>query len=74
MAEDKFFNARVSYDADYDPRFAPRFAELATFMRAPYRPDLQDSTSESAASPTMAARPTAPARGKDRARCAIFPR
>jgi guanidinopropionase len=42
MAEDKFFNAGVSYDADYDPRFAPRFAELATFMRAPYRPDLAD--------------------------------
>ena len=40
MAEDKFFNERVSYDADYDPRFAPRFAEIATFMRAPYRPDL----------------------------------
>ena len=42
MAEDKFFNERVSYDADYDPRFAPRFAEIAKFMRAPYRPDLQD--------------------------------
>src|SRR5579863_5346163 len=42
MAEDKFFNERVSYDADFDPRFAPRFAELATFMRAPYRPDLSD--------------------------------
>ena len=40
MAEDKFFNERVSYGPDYDPRFAPRFAELATFMRAPYRPDL----------------------------------
>ena len=40
MVEDKFFNARVSYDADYNERFAPRFAELATFMRAPYRPDL----------------------------------
>src|SRR5579863_2609243 len=42
MAEDKFFNERVSYDADFDPRFAPRFAELATFMRAPYKPDLKD--------------------------------
>jgi guanidinopropionase len=41
LAEDKFFNARVSYDEDYDPRFAPRFAELATFMRAPYQPDLK---------------------------------
>jgi len=40
LAEDKFFNERVSYGPDYDPRFAPRFAELATFMRAPYRPDL----------------------------------
>ena len=40
MAEDKFFNERVSYGPDYDPRFAPRFAELATFMRAPYKPDL----------------------------------
>ena len=27
---------------DYDPRFAPRFAEIATFMRAPYQPDLAD--------------------------------
>src|SRR5271156_3235007 len=33
----KFFNERVSYDADYDPRFAPRFAEIATFIRAPHR-------------------------------------
>src|SRR5271167_1225201 len=41
MGEDKFFNARASYDADFYPRFAPRFAELATFMRAPYRPDLE---------------------------------
>ena len=41
MAEDKFFNDRVSYGPDYDPRFAPRFAEIATFMRAPYKPDLQ---------------------------------
>ncbi len=40
LTEDKFFNASVSYDDDYDPRFAPRFAELATFMRAPYKPDL----------------------------------
>jgi len=42
VADDKFFNERVSYDADYDPRFAPRFAEIATFMRAPYKPDLAD--------------------------------
>ena len=41
MAEDKFFNERVSYGPDYDPRFAPRFAEIATFMRTPYRPDLE---------------------------------
>jgi guanidinopropionase len=38
--QDKFFNERVSYDADYDPRFAPRFAEIATFMRAPHQLDL----------------------------------
>ena len=40
MGQDKFFNERVSYGPDYDPRFAPRFAELATFMRVPYKPDL----------------------------------
>jgi guanidinopropionase len=37
---DKFFNDRVTYDDSYDPRFAPRFAEIATFMRAPYVPSL----------------------------------
>jgi guanidinopropionase len=38
----KFFNDRVAYDDSYDPRFAPRFAEIATFMRAPYAPSLAD--------------------------------
>jgi len=33
----KFFNERVTYDSDFDPRFAPRFAEIATFMRAPHQ-------------------------------------
>jgi guanidinopropionase len=36
----KFFNDKVSYDSDFDPRFAPRFAEIATFLRAPHRLDL----------------------------------
>jgi guanidinopropionase len=40
LNQDKFFNERVSYDADFDPRFAPRFAEIATFMRAPHQLDL----------------------------------
>ena len=35
--ENKFYNDRVSYDADYDPRFAPRFAEIATFLRAKHQ-------------------------------------
>jgi len=39
--EDKFYNDRVSYDADYDPRFAPRFAEIATFMRARHQLSLE---------------------------------
>jgi guanidinopropionase len=38
----KFFNDKVSYDESFDPRYAPRYAEIATFMRAPYRPDLVD--------------------------------
>jgi guanidinopropionase len=37
----KFFNDKVSYDSDFDPRFAPRFAEIATFLRAPHRLDLE---------------------------------
>jgi guanidinopropionase len=36
----KFFNDGVAYDESYDPRFAPRFAEIPTFMRAPYVPSL----------------------------------
>lgn len=41
MTSDKFLNTRVSYDADYDPRFAPRFAEIATFLRAPHQLELE---------------------------------
>jgi guanidinopropionase len=40
VANDKFFNDKVSYGADFDPRFAPRFAEIATFLRAPHQLDL----------------------------------
>lgn len=40
MTGNKYFNDRVSYDGDYDPRFAPRFAEIATFLRAPHQLDL----------------------------------
>jgi guanidinopropionase len=36
----KFFNDKPSYDGDFDPRFAPRFAEIATFLRAPHQLDL----------------------------------
>ena len=39
--ENKFYNDRVSYDSDYDPRFAPRFAEIATFLRAPHQLSLE---------------------------------
>jgi guanidinopropionase len=39
--EDKFYNDRVSYDSDYDPRFGPRFAEIATFMRARHQLSLE---------------------------------
>jgi guanidinopropionase len=35
----KFFNDAVSYDANFNPRFAPRFAEIATFFRCPYTLD-----------------------------------
>jgi guanidinopropionase len=35
------FNERAAYDDSYDPRLAPRYAEIATFMRAPLRIDLQ---------------------------------
>jgi guanidinopropionase len=37
----KFFNDTVRYDEGFDPRYAPRYAEIATFMRSPYRPDLR---------------------------------
>jgi guanidinopropionase len=36
----RFFNEGARYDDTYDPRLAPRFAEIATFMRAPYVPHL----------------------------------
>jgi guanidinopropionase len=39
--ENKFYNDRVTYDSDYDPRFAPRFAEIATFLRAPHQLSLE---------------------------------
>ena len=29
-------------DAGDDPLYEPRYQEIATFMRAPYRPDLAD--------------------------------
>jgi guanidinopropionase len=35
-------NERVAYDDSYDPRLAPRYAEIATFMRMPLRIDLAD--------------------------------
>lgn len=35
------FNERAAYDDSYDPRLAPRYAEIATFMRAPLRFDLE---------------------------------
>jgi guanidinopropionase len=38
----RFFNEGARYDDTYEPRLAPRFAEIATFMRAPYVPYLAD--------------------------------
>ncbi len=32
---DKFMNDEVSYDARFDPKLAPRYSEIATFLRAP---------------------------------------
>lgn len=37
---DEFMNKSVSYDEKYDPKLAPRYSELPTFMRAPYVPEL----------------------------------
>lgn len=38
MAKD-FMNKEVTYDDRYDPKLAPRYSEIATFMRAPLRMD-----------------------------------
>ena len=38
----KFMNDGVSYDDAYDPKLAPRYTEIPTFMRAPLRLDLKD--------------------------------
>ena len=40
--EKKWLNDKISYDQHYDPKLSPRFSEIATFMRAPYSPDLSD--------------------------------
>jgi guanidinopropionase len=40
VGNNKFFNDKAGYDGDFDPRFAPRFAEIATFLRAPHQLDL----------------------------------
>lgn len=37
---DEFMNRSVSYDQSYDPKLAPRYSEIATFMRAPYSLDV----------------------------------
>jgi guanidinopropionase len=39
MARD-FMNETVSYDESFDPRLAPRYSEIATFLRAPLALDL----------------------------------
>ena len=36
---DEFMNKEVSYDDSYDPKLAPRYSEIATFMRAPLQYD-----------------------------------
>ena len=36
---DTFMNKEVSYDDRYDPKLAPRYSEIATFMRAPLQYD-----------------------------------
>ena len=55
--ENKFYNDRVSYDSDYDPRFAPRFAEIATFFAPASARAWRASTSASRACRSTAARP-----------------
>jgi len=40
LTSNKFFNEKATYGGDFDPRFAPRFAEIATFLRAPHQLDL----------------------------------
>ena len=36
---DEFMNKEVTYDDRYDPKLAPRYSEIATFMRAPLQYD-----------------------------------
>ncbi len=36
---DEFMNKEVTYDDQYDPKLAPRYSEIATFMRAPLQYD-----------------------------------
>jgi len=36
---DTFMNKEVTYDDRYDPKLAPRYSEIATFMRAPLQYD-----------------------------------
>ena len=74
MANGKFFNDKVSYDDEFDPRFAPRFAEIATFLRAPHRSISAASTSASPACRSTAARRTGSAPATVHARCATFRR
>ena len=41
MTKEPEFSVGVSYDASYDPKRAPRYAEISTFMRAPLDYELE---------------------------------
>ena len=74
VTSNRYFNDRVSYDNEYDPRFAPRFAEIATFLRAPHRLDLTGLDIGIAGVPFDGGAPIASAPVTGRARCATSPR